>query len=231
MAMYALGTVTALLMATLFKKTILRGPTPTFIMELPPYRRPQVFTALRHTWDRGKLFLTQAGTIILTCSIVLWALAYFPRMPASAGAESGAQLRQSWLGRVGQVMEPVIEPLGFDWRIGVGLAGSFAAREVFISTMGIVYGLEEEADEESVPLREKMTAATWPDGRKVYTPLVGISLMVFYVLACQCMSTLAVARRETGGWRWPVFMFGYMTALAYLASLSVFQIGHALGWA
>ena len=228
--MYALGTVTALLMAMLFKRTLLKGPTPTFIMELPPYRRPKLSSVFRNMWDQSKLFLTQAGTIILAMSIVLWALAYFPRMPDAASADQGAQLRQSYMGRIGQVIEPVIEPLGFDWKIGVGLAASFAAREVFVATMGVVYGVGDEVDEESVSLRQHIAAATWPDGRKVFTPLVGISLMVFYVLACQCVSTLAVVRRETGSWRWPAFMFAYMTVLAYAGSFIVYQGGQALGW-
>ncbi len=230
-AMYALGLVTALMVAWVLKRTLLKGPTPTFLMELPPYRRPKIGAALRHMWDRSRLFLTDAGTIILAMSIVLWALAYFPRAADWADVPGGGQLRQSYLGRMGKVMEPVIEPLGFDWKIGVGLGASFAAREVFVATMGVVYGIDEEVDETSMTLRERIAADTWPDGRRVYTPLVGISLMVFYVLACQCMSTLAVVKRETGGWRWPVFMFTYMTALAYVASLIVFQCGTLLGLA
>ena len=229
-AMYAVGTVTALLMAMLFKRTLFKGPTPTFIMELPPYRKPKIGSVLRNMWNQSKLFLTQAGTIILAMSIVLWALAYFPRTPDGAVAEKGAQLRQSYMGRIGQVIEPVIEPLGFDWKIGVGLASSFAAREVFVATMGVVYGVGDGANEKSVPLREQIAKATWPDGRKVFTPLVGISLMIFYVLACQCMSTLAVVRRETGSWRWPAFMFTYMAVLAYTGSFIVYQGGTALGW-
>ena len=228
--MYALGLVTAWLMAGLLKRTLLRGPTPTFLMELPPYRMPKLGTALRHMWDRSKQFLIQAGSIILAFSIVLWALAYFPRAPETAVGEAGDQLRQSYMGRVGRVMEPVIKPLGFDWKIGVGLAASFAAREVFVSTMGVVYGVGADADETSKPLRAKIAAATWPDGSKVYTPLVGISLMVFYVLACQCVSTLAVLYRETKSLRWPTFLFCYMTALAYAGSLIVYQGGRALGW-
>ncbi|NOS99660.1 MAG: ferrous iron transport protein B [Phycisphaerales bacterium] len=259
-AMYALGTVTALLMARLFKRTILKGPAPSFIMELPPYRMPQIGTALRHMWDRSKLFLTEAGTIIVAISVVLWALAYFPRMETNGvanGAGSpvgrvspaadeedaagvaaipspvtapGEQLRQSYMGRFGRFIEPLIEPLGFDWKIGIGLTASFAAREVFVATMAVVYGVEDDADVESSPLREQIRNAAWPDGRKVYTPLVGISLMVFYVLACQCMSTLAIVRRETASWRWPIFMFAYMTALAYAGSFVVYQGGRLFGW-
>ncbi len=230
-SMYALGLVTALVMAFIFKRTILRGPTPAFILELPPYRLPRLRMALRHTWERSKQFLTQAGTIILTCSIILWALAYFPAPPDNVAGEPGARLRHSVMGHVGHVIEPVIEPLGFDWKIGIGIISSFAAREVFVATMGVVYGVEEEADETSPGLRQRMKASTWPDGSKVYTPLVGISILVFYVLACQCMSTLAVVRRETGTWRWPLFLFSYMTILAYAGSLIVYQGGKLLGFA
>ncbi len=232
MAMYLLGTVTALLVALVLKRTILKGPTPTFILELPPYRLPRLGPSIQSMWSRSRVFLTEAGTIILAMSVVLWALAYFPRASAAdIEAGSGVQLRQSYMGRIGRVIEPVIEPLGFDWKIGVGLASSFAAREVFIATMGVVYGVGDEVDEKSATLREEVASAKWPDGRKVFTPLVGVSLMVFYVLACQCMSTIAVVRKETGNWGWPVFMFTYMTVLAYVASLVVYQGGRLLGLA
>jgi ferrous iron transport protein B len=126
------------------------------------------------------------------------------------------------------VIEPLIRPLGYDWKIGIRLIASFAAREVFVSTMGVVYSVGA-ADDDTTPLREQMAAARWPDGRRVFTPLVAVGLMVFYVLACQCVSTIAVVRRETNSWRWPVFMFAYMTVLAYLGALLVYQAGRALG--
>lgn len=140
------------------------------------------------------------------------------------------QARQSYAGRFGRAIEPLIEPLGFDWKIGVGIISAFAAREVFVSTMGVVFGVGEEVTEESPDLREKMWRDTWPDGRRLFTPLVCLSLMVFFALACQCMSTLAVVRRETGSWRWPALMFGYMTVLAWSASFVVFQGGRLLGF-
>ncbi|MCH8854541.1 MAG: ferrous iron transport protein B, partial [Planctomycetes bacterium] len=231
LTLYLLGIVTALAVAMVLKRTVLRGPQSGFLIELPPYRRPHVPVVLRAMWERSVLFLKDAGTIIFAVSVVLWVLAYFPRADAAAAAEdSGLQLRQSCMGRVGRLIEPVIEPLGFDWRIGIGLIGSFAAREVFISTMGIVYGVGGDVDEASEPLREKIATATWPDGRRVYTPLVGISLMVFYALACQCVSTLGVVRRETNSWRWPTLMFCYMTVLAYCGSLLVYQVGSAMEW-
>jgi ferrous iron transport protein B len=149
---------------------------------------------------------------------------------ATTEAEMRAeQLADSWGGRFGHWIEPAIEPLGFDWKIGVGLVGAFAAREVFVSTMGVVYGLGD-ADEESDTLRATIKAETHADGKPVYTPLVGLSLMVFFALACQCMSTLAAVKRETRTWRWPVFLFVYMTALAWIASFVVYQGGRLLGF-
>ncbi len=232
LSMYLLGIAAALGTAFVLKRTVFKGPQPGFLIELPPYRRPSLRVILRTMWQRSVLFLKDAGTLIFAVSILLWALASFPRADAaSARNDPGLQLRQSFMGRIGKWMEPAIEPLGFDWKIGIGLTASFAAREVFVSTMGIVYGVGSEADEASEPLRNHLAADTWPDGRKVYTPASGISLMVFYVLACQCASTLGVVRRETNSWRWPVFMFVYMSGLAYGGSLGTYQALAALGWA
>ena len=151
------------------------------------------------------------------------------RLSAIDSHEGGAQLRSSIAGRVGRLFEPVIAPLGFDWRIGIGILGAFAAREVFVGTLGVVFDISG-ADETNEPLREVLRRATWPNGAPLMTPLAGISLMVFFVLACQCMSTVAIVKRESGGWRWPFFMVGYMTVLAYTASLLVYQVGSRLGW-
>lgn len=249
-SLYAIGTIAAFVIALVLRRSVLRGPPPTFIMELPPYHFPQLRTVVRTTWDRSKLFLTGAGTTIFAVCIVIWALSYFPRLdktnlsavdnaqlesvPASDTAArdhmlQSMQLRESALGRLGHIIEPAIEPLGFDWRLGVGILSSFVAREVFVGTMGITFALGE-ADETSDALRDRLATAHWPDGHKLLTPLSGLSLMIFYVFACQCVSTLAVARKETGGWKWPAFMFGYMTLIAYIGALMVFQIGHALGY-
>jgi ferrous iron transport protein B len=139
------------------------------------------------------------------------------------------QLERSFGGQLGKALEPVLAPLGFDWKIGVGIVGAFAAREVFVSVMGMVYGLGDVGDDDA-PLRERMRAEMRADGKPVYTPLVGLSLMIFFALACQCMSTLAVVRRETQSWRWPAFMFAYMTTLAWVTSFIVYQVGSALGF-
>ncbi len=234
--LYALGTSVALLAAVVFKRTLLAGPTPTFIMELPAYHLPRPWPILRAMWDRSKSFLTKAGTIIFTASIVIWALSYFPesttdasRILAGASDQGPADqpagvdhLHDSYLARMGKTIEPALRPLGYDWRISTALLSSLIAREVFVSTLGITLAVEGDAGE---GLRAGLAAATWPDGRPLITPAVAVSLLVFYVFACQCISTLAVVRRETQSWRWPLFMFAYMTALAYLGALAVYQIG------
>ena len=247
--MYLFSTAMALTAAAVLGRTVLRGPKVPLLLELPPYRMPRLATVLRQMWMRAKMFVTEAGTVILGCSIVLWALLYFPRgsegiavveAPAAASmraassapaALAASQLENSYGGRLGRAIEPVIAPLGFDWKIGVGLVGAFAAREVFVSTMGVVYGIGADADEETLPLREKMRAERGADGGPRYTPLTGLSLMVFFALSAQCMSTLAVVKRESKSWGWPAFLFAYMTVLAYVVSFIVYQGGKLLGFA
>lgn len=259
LAMYGLSILFTVGAAFVLKRTLLKSPTPPLVLELPPYRIPEPGSVLRRVYDRVMVFVRDAGTVILALSIVLWALLYFPRqvalpfdpaaerdriersVPMGPGREEAladldariesVRVEHSFAGRLGRAIEPVIAPLGYDWKIGVGLLASFAAREVFVSTLGLVYGVGDDADEESVPLREKLRAATYPEtDQRVYTPLVGLSLMVFFLLAAQCMSTVAVVRRETAGWRWPIFMVAYMTALAWLAAFLVFQGGRLLGF-
>lgn len=255
-AMYMVSVLATLGAAAVFRRTLFRGSGSTLVLELPPFRAPVVTVLLRSVWQRVRTFLWDAGTIILALTIVLWALLTYPksarvesefatlraqaeqslsgddlreRLAALDQQQGGAELRGSIAGRLGRIIEPAIQPLGFDWRIGIGLLGAFTAREVFVSTLGIVFDISD-ADETSDSLREALRGATRADGSKLMTPLTGVSLMVFFVLACQCMSTVAVVRRESGTWRWPLVMFGYMTALAYVASLFVYQAGSALGW-
>ena len=256
-SMYALSVAATLGAAAVLRRTVLRGPRLPLVLELPPYRVPLWRNVVLVAWRGLRKFLVDAGTIILTMTIILWALLSYPRsgeiaeryaqqraaveatetdpearaerIALLAGREAGESLEYSIAGRVGRLIEPAIEPLGFDWRIGVGILGAFAAREVFVSTLGIVFGIAE-ADEESQSLRASLQEAERPDGSPLMTPLAGISLMVFFVLACQCMSTIGVVRRESGSWGWPVFMFAYMSVLAYGASLLVYQSGSLLGW-
>mgnify|MGYP003334376803 FL=1 len=347
LAMYLLGTVMALVMAWVFKKTLLKGETPMLIMELPPYKRPVATTILRHMWDRSKLFLRRAGTVILGINILLWFLATYPKsdkaevqMPkmlvsmlrpiypevktledaakkiaelkeaaakakakaeeeaakapkvsppspptgeragvrgqtppsqlgtptnsatptphpqslSPAGGEGGppqvvetllerlealeneiqgAKLRHSFAGRLGHLIEPAIAPLGFDWKMGIGIVASFAAREVFVSTMSVVYNVGETDTKDSAAtasLARVMQDEKRADGQPVYTPLVGITLMVFYVFALQCVSTIAVVRRETNSWKWPVIQWLYMAALAWGMAFLTYHSGKFLGF-
>lgn len=225
--MYALGTVGAFGFAWLFKRTLLKGAPPLMIMELPPYRLPRVKDVALHMLERAWIFLRRAGTVILGISVVLWFLSAYPKAPA--GATEQQQLAGSFAGQAGRLLEPAIKPLGFDWQIGIGLITSFAAREVFVSTMGVVFNAEAK-DNDTAPLRQAMLAAKWPDGRPLFTPLVCFTLMIFYVFAMQCISTIAVVKRETNGWKWPLFQIGYMTGTAWVLSFIVFQAGTALGY-
>ncbi len=228
LAMYLLGIVAAIATAFVLKRSKGKKQQPsTFIMELPPYRRPSLHRTFLQVYERAKIFVTDAGKIILAISIVLWFLASYPK--PQTDISSSEAIKQSFAGQLGQVIEPVIEPLGFDWKIGIALITSFAAREVLVSTLATIYNVEG-ADETSVTLREAMRNERHPEtGKPVYTPLVALSLMVFFALACQCMSTVAVVRRETNSWRWPFIMIAYMTILAYLGSLVVYQGGQLLG--
>jgi len=235
-AMYFLGLFSALAVAFVLKRTVLKAPTPAFVMELPDYKWPSIRTVLLQMYRRGAVFVTQTGTVILALSIILWALMAYPReTPPNADQLSDSQVAQyqlseSFAGSVGHFIEPIIEPLGFDWKIGIGLVGSFAAREVLVSTLGQVYGVGGDADEESLVLRKALLSDIDPATDKPrFTPLVGVSLMVFFVIAMQCLSTVAVVRRETASWTWPIVMIVYMNALAWLASFATFQIGRSLG--
>ena len=225
--MYMLGTVGAFAFAWLFKRTLLKGAPPLMIMELPPYRLPAVRDVAFHMFERAWIFVRRAGTVILGISIILWFLSAYPKAPDTATPTE--QIAQSFAGRAGHLIEPAIRPLGFDWQIGIGLITSFAAREVFVSTMSVVFNAGSD-DADTAPLRQALLAAHWPDGPRLFTPLVCLTLMVFYVFAMQCVSTVVVVRRETNSWRWPLFQIGYMTGTAWVVCFLVFQVGRALGY-
>ena len=235
LAMYLLGTVVALGMAALFKRTLLKGPVRPMILELPPYRWPSLRSLGVSVAQRCQLFLRRAGTVILSLSILLWAMATYPKVADDATrspeAQQEAQLAHSVLGRIGQGIEPLVRPLGYDWKIGVSIAASFAAREVFVSTMGTIYGV---GSEDETALRERLLAERRPDGAPAYTPLIAVGLMVFYVFALMCISTVAVTVREAGGgrigWQWAAIQFAYMLGLAYGAAWLVYAGGRALGF-
>jgi len=212
---------------------------------MPTYRRPSIRNVLRTVWTNTRQFLVKAGTIIFALSIILWALTYFPRMPlenaeavrasvtntasveadqetAEAQAEAQAQLAYSFAGRFGHLIEPVIAPLGYDWKIGVGLVGAFAAREVFVGTLGTIYAAAD-AEDDSSTLQQSILADKRADGTPVWNTAVAVSLLVWFVLAMQCLSTVAIVKRETGTWSWPIFLTIYMNAVAYVGAFIAYR--------
>lgn len=245
MLMYFIGTAMALIAAYVMKWFIKSKEKSFFILELPTYRSPRWKNVFSTMVERAKIFVTQAGKVIMVISLLLWVLSSFgpPKRMHDISEKystlikqnpsqqiqyerlhSTALLENSYAGILGKTIEPVIRPLGYDWKIGIALITSFAAREVFVGTMATLYSVGDDADKDNATLRQKMSAAHWPDGRKVYTLAAGLSLLIFYVLAMQCMSTLAVVKRETQTWKWPMIMLGYMTTLAYIMSFITFQL-------
>jgi ferrous iron transport protein B len=250
--LYMLGIVAGLLTALMLKKTALHGPKPTFVLMLPEFRWPNLQTVLMQLLGRVIVFLKRAGTVIFAVAVVVWALAYYPRsgiiaadlerqqsnamailsgealdtaLSGFANEASAAQLEQSWLGRAGKVVEPAFAPLGWDWKVSAAVIAGFPAREVVIAVLGTVYAVGGEADETT--LAGRLKAAKWPDGRAVYTLPMVIGLLIFYACCLQCAATLAVIRRETNSWRWPLFAWAYMTSIGYLGALLVYQLGTA----
>jgi ferrous iron transport protein B len=256
---YGLGLGVALPIAWLLRKRFQAGAAPLFLIELPSYKWPTPRVVLRRVWESVHEFLTTAGTVILSVSIVLWALAAFPRnaglsasfdqqrqalaqaklapdalsgsLEALDRQEKSAQLRQSWLGRMGAGVEPAFAPLGWDWRISMAALASFPAREVVIGTLGTIFNDAHGGDAESVTLRQTLQAAKREDGKPLFNVAVALSLMVFFALCAQCASTLAVIRRESGHWGWAAFTFTYMTALAWVGAALTYHAAAALGWA
>ena len=263
--LYLFGIVMAVLAAFVMKKLFTNHEPKPFIMELPSYKLPNMGSVFQNMFDRGRIFVTEAGKVIMAISVVLWFLATYPKPDAvsvsadttadvemrmdgsdtpseSDAFESGeldtnpaevdpsVQLKNSYAGQFGSFIEPAIAPLGFDWKIGIGLLTSFAAREVMVGTLNTIYSVEG-SDEGTATLKQKLITDTDPDtGKPVYSTLTALSLMLFFALACQCMSTIAIVRRETNSWKWPVVMFVYMTLSAYLVSLIFYQSGLALGF-
>ncbi|MBT8088534.1 MAG: ferrous iron transport protein B [Gammaproteobacteria bacterium] len=250
--LYLFGIVAGILTALLLRQTALRGPKPPFALMLPEFRRPNLRTVLMQLLGRAKVFLYRAGTVIFVVAVIVWALAYYPRSeevsrqleqqrtqasytlsgPALAeeyrrieNVAAAAQMEQSWLGRAGHVVEPLFEPLGWDWRVSSAVIAGFPAREVVIAVLGTVYAVGDDADMGT--LSSRLKASTWPDGRKVFTLPMVLGLLIFYACCLQCAATLAVIRRETNTWRWPIFAWCYMTAIGYFGAMLAFQIGSA----
>lgn len=261
-SMYLLGIVAAIFVALILRKTVLRGETPPFVMELPEYKIPSLRLVGMRMAERGWAFVRRAGTVIVSVSVLIWAAAYFPRNesstlavaekfdrqiaaianePRDGQATSGErellererdrtvaaeQMRNSFLGRAGRAVEPIVKPLGWDWKIASAVIASFPAREVVVAALSVIYSLGGDEDESSESLRDKLHQAKW-DGtdRPIYNIPVALSLLVFFSLCAQCVSTLVVIRRETNRWTWPLFSFVYMTTLAYVAAFITYQVG------
>lgn len=253
-ASYGLGVAAALTAAMIFRRTILPGESKPLMIELPPYRWPIIRTAMLHTYDRAKIFVKQAGTIILVISLVLWALSHYPKSappPAAVAMNSQAaqlakvgddakaaqlqtsadrlmaqsSLQHSFAGKIGHFIEPAIAPLGYDWQIGIGIISSFAAREVIVSTLAIVYGVGDQAgDNDRNSLYDSLRRAKRSDGKPIFNTATCASLLIYYILAAQCLSTTAVVKRETNSWKWAIFQIIYMTGLAYVCALVVYQV-------
>ncbi|TWU36068.1 ferrous iron transport protein B [Novipirellula artificiosorum] len=260
MAMYFVGVFVAIPVAWILKKTLLRGETAPFVLELPEYKVPSARVVFSRVWEASREFVVRAGTMIFAASILIWFAGYWPgdhsrqfeiqtrieqleadssdasvsvsgdlaQLRAEHRRLSSSLLENSTLGSIGHTIEPAVRPLGWDWRIGVGAVASFPAREVIIATLGTIYSLGGEVDEQDDGLIAAMRASKWPDGRPVFTTPVALSIMVFFALCAQCVSTLLVIKRETNSWFWPALSFTYMTALAYVGSLLTYQIGSRL---
>jgi len=226
LGVYFLGFITALIIAFIIKFISGHKNRTQYLIELPPYRWPMLQSLWWRIYESGKKFIVNAGSIILAMTIILWFLASYP----DSEKLHDDPVSKSYIGKMGHLIEPVIEPLGFDWKIGVGIITSFAAREVIISTFSTIYNIEAGEGQELVSLKEALKSDYRSDGSKVFTPLVGLSLLVFFVYAAQCMSTFAVIKRETKSWLWPGLMIVYMNTLAYLAAFMVFQGGQMIGY-
>ena len=273
--MYSIGIVTAIMVAWVIRRLVMRESSSEFLMELPTYKFPQLANVWRRVWEGGWAFVRDAGTLIVCVTVLVWAAAYFPRAESEASAKirerkqaveaqleavsrklaasnvaqnresfqevseqlgedirsleneyNAEMLSNSFLARTGRWIEPVVRPLGWDWRIGSAVIAAFPAREVIVSTLGVIFGLGGEQDESSGSLRTALANATWADtGKPLFTLPVALGLMVFFALCAQCVSTLAVIKRETNSWKWPTVTFVYMTVLAYLGAFVTYQLG------
>jgi ferrous iron transport protein B len=253
LGLYLLGIVAGVLTALLMKRTLLRGPTPTFLIELPPYRIPNLRSVLLRLLERGRIFLVRAGTVIFSVAVVIWALAYFPRPDASAreayaaararaetslagemlearlaaidNTETAGNMEQSYLGRIGKAVAPAFAPLGWDWRVSAAVIAGFPAREVVVAILGTMYAVGSDVDEADDALIGRLRSATWPDGRPVFTVPMALGLLIFYAFCLQCAATIVMIRRETNSWGWAGFAWVYMTGMGYFGAMLAYQLG------
>jgi len=226
--LYLTGILLAILVSILFKKTLFKSKEAPFVMELPPYRMPTFRVIIRHMWEKGEHYLKKMGGVILIAVILIWALEYFPR--GHSGISQEERLKNSYIGKFGQAIEPVIHPLGFDWRMGVSLITGTVAKEVVVSTMGVLYGTSQSHEKDKkANLAALLQSETYQEGsrvgQKVFTPLAGISFLLFILIYMPCVAVVATVKKESGNWKWALFLISYTTALAWILSFSVYQIG------
>jgi ferrous iron transport protein B len=224
--LYFAGIVAALAASFVLRRTATKGKGLPLVLEMPAYRLPQGVVVLRKAWQTARRFLRDVGTTIVIASVGLWMLLTIP-MPGRTARPGAPVIENSVAGAIGHALEPITRPAGFDWKIDVGLIGSFGQRELMVATLGVVYGIEGAADD-SAPLAEKLRTAKRPDGSPAYDVSTALALLAFFVLACQCMSTIAAIRRETSSWRWPALVLAYTYGLAYATAVVVHQVGAAL---
>ena len=211
LSIYSLGIILAVVMARLFSRFLVKGDDTPFVMELPPYRMPTSKAIFRHTWEKGAQYLRKMGGVIMVASIIIWVLGYYPR--PSESMDLAQQQENSYIGRIGKAIEPAIEPLGFDWKLGIGILSGVGAKELVVSSLGVLYADDAEADQTTLAQRLPIT------------PLVAYGYMVFILLYFPCVATLAAIRQEAGGWKWAAFAAAYTTVLAWIMSFAVYQIG------
>jgi ferrous iron transport protein B len=228
--LYLTGIILAILISLLFKKTLFKSKEAPFVMELPPYRMPTTRVILRHMWEKGEQYLRKMGGIILIAVILIWALEYFP---GGSTMKPEERLKTSYISSIGRFIEPVIRPLGFDWKMGVSLLTGAAAKEVVVSTMGVLYGSDHYHEmNRTANLTSALQKETYRSGPRsgelIFTPLTGISFLVFILIYMPCVAVMATVRRESGHWKWPLFLMAYTTSLAWLLSFAIYQIGNLL---
>jgi ferrous iron transport protein B len=252
LGLYLLGILAGVFTALLMKRTALRGPTPTFLIELPPYRLPNLRSVALRLLDRARIFLIRAGTVIFSVAVVIWSLAYFPRPDAAAAgfeaqrteaivrlsgpalaarlrevdnAETAANLEGSYLGRLGKFVAPAFAPLGWDWKVSAAVIAGFPAREVVVAALGTIYAVGSDSASRDSALIERLRSASWPDGSLVFTTAMAVGLLIFYAFCLQCAATIAMIRRETNSWGWAAFAWVYMTGMGYVGALLAYQLG------
>ncbi len=214
LCIYATGILLAVLMARIFSKVLVKGDDTPFVMELPPYRMPTAKAILRHTWEKGEQYLKKMGGIIMIASIIIWFLGYYPNHDSYSSVAE--QQENSYIGQIGKAIEPVIEPLGFDWKLGIGLISGAGAKELVVSTLGVLY--TNDGDIENVNLSDRIPI----------TPLIAICYMLFVLIYFPCIATLAAIKQESGHWRWALFAAIYTTGLAWIVAFAVYQIGNLI---